>query len=137
MRKACAIQAKIREGELAIAKAQAEGREVSEWGNYVVKLEEHLLTLLDQIPELKLSEFEKGDYSIEVYSTILKRPVWFCPDQEAVDGITRENPEAVCYTSAELRHLISLNPRPESLKSIHEGKAVLNGSIIDQRRNHE
>jgi hypothetical protein len=86
---------------------------------------------LERILEMQLDEFEKGDYSIEVFSGVLGGTVWLCPDSEVAARIRRVDPEAVCYTAAELRHLTVLNPGPESLKSIHEGKRILNGSIVD------
>ncbi|MGH7889220.1 MAG: hypothetical protein ACRENF_01565 [Thermodesulfobacteriota bacterium] len=88
---------------------------------------------LDQILDMKLSEFEKQNFSIELYSEVLNRTVWFCPDKEAAAQIKREDPEAVTYTPDELRHLIALNPGPESLKAIHEGKAALPGSLIGHK----
>lgn len=133
MRDIAILQERIKQGNQAIQKARTEGKDTAEWENHLNTLNTRLFELLDQIPGIKLSEFEKADYSIEVYSTVLKRSVWLCPGREAAEEIRREDLEAVCYTVDELRHLISLNPGPESLKSIREGKVILSGTLIDHK----
>ena len=133
MKEIMALQERIEQGHAAILRARGEGKDVTEWVQHMGELEDQLLGLLDAIPVIKLSEFEKQDYSIEIYSTVLNQAVWFCPDKEAAAQIKRDDPEAVTYTPDELRHLITLNPVPESFKRIHTAKEVLSGSLINQK----
>ena len=127
------VQEKIEQGTAAILKAQGEGKDTSNWMDYFAGLENQLMGLLNAIPEIGLSEFEKQDFSIEIFSTVPNRTVWSCPDKEAAAQVKRDDTEAVCHTPDELRNLIAFNPGPESLKTIHEGKAVLSGTLIDHK----
>ena len=45
------------------------------------------------------------------------RNLWLCSNTEMAAQVRRDDPEAVCYTTHELRELIKLNPGSEDLKS--------------------
>ena len=82
------------------------------------------------IPFLLLSEFEKREIAVEIYSEFLNCSIWLCSDEDMADQIKMDSPEAVCYTTHELRDLIKLNASPESLKKINDAKGTFSGSSI-------
>lgn len=84
------------------------------------------------LPGIKLSEFERRDIAVEIYSEVLGCELWLCSNKYIAAQIREDAPGAVCYTVKELRHLLGLNPSPESLKTIHEAKAVFPGSTIEE-----
>ena len=93
---------------------------------------------LVDIPFLLLSEFEKREIAVEIYSELLKCNIWLCSDEDMADQIKMDSPGAVCYTTHELRDIIKLNPSPESLKKINEAKGTFPGSSIisTENKNH-
>ncbi len=86
------------------------------------------------ILQLKLSELAKRDIAIRIYSEVLGCEIWLCGTEQMASQIKQDDPEAVIYTVGELRRLYRLNPDPESLRSIHNAKAIFPGSkVIDSR----
>ena len=82
------------------------------------------------IPGITLTEFARRDIAVEIYSDFLQCNIWLCSNNEMVAQIRSDDPEQVCYTAAELRHLISLNPDPKSLQKINSAKSVFPGSTL-------
>jgi hypothetical protein len=78
-----------------------------------------LIPSIEQIPNMTLSEFSKRSMAIEIYSEILQRNIWFCSNDEMVRQIKTDVPDAICFTSDELKHLLNLNPSPEDIKRIN------------------
>jgi len=77
-----------------------------------------------EVEGLSLSDFEKADMSVEIFSEILGRIIWLCSDWEMARQIRADDPDAICYTANELKEIIRLNPSPEFLQLISEGKEV-------------
>jgi len=86
---------------------------------------------------LPLSEFEKRDLAVEVYSDILQSTIWLCSNNSMVHQIKEDNPGATCYTVQELKKLIEMNPSPNDIKNVHEAKNVFSGSTIIKYQNKE
>ena len=84
----------------------------------------------NDMPLLTLSEFKDCDFVLKVFSSVLNCHVWFCPDEQMVNEVLEDDPEAVCYTTDELQKLIELNPNEDFLRRIHETKKVFNPSRI-------
>ena len=70
------------------------------------------------IPELPLSKFAGRNLAFEIYSNVLKCNVWFCSNKDMVKQLKKDNPEAICYTTEELRNLIDRKVTYEGLKQI-------------------
>ena len=85
---------------------------------------------IEQILGMRLSQFAKRSIAIQIYSEILGCELWLCSNEEMASQIKQDDPEAVIYTIAELKQLVMLNPDPESLKSIHNTKAVFSKSRL-------
>ncbi|MFI5324420.1 MAG: hypothetical protein ACHQ6U_13050 [Thermodesulfobacteriota bacterium] len=101
------------------------------------KREETPLTL-ECIPNITLFEFARRDIAVEIYSEVLNCNIWLCSNEKMVTQIMEDAPGAVCYTANELRHLLSLNPSPESLRRINDAKGTFSGSSIisTKRKNY-
>jgi len=84
------------------------------------------------IPGITLTEFARRDIAVEIYSDILGCNLWLCSNNEMVTQIRRDDPEKICYTLKELQHLLTLNPSPKSLKTIHEVKTIYPGSTVKE-----
>lgn len=93
----------------------------------------------EYLPGIKLSEFERRDIAVEIYSEILNCRLWLCSNKRMAAQIREDAPDAVIYTVDELRLLLRLDPSPESLKRIHEAKVIYPGSIVkgDGKRERE
>ena len=85
---------------------------------------------LEEIPGITLSEFARRDMAVEIFSEFLQCNIWLCSNDGMAAQIMKDAPGSFCYTVDELRHLISLDPGPESLRKIHEAKIMNPGSII-------
>ena len=89
-------------------------------------------------PKLLLSEFKKCNMAVEVYSEFLDEKIWFCSNTDMAKQIKEDDPEAVCYTTAELyelKELSLLEPSNEMLKGINNVKAVFEDSRIIKTKN--
>lgn len=84
----------------------------------------------EYLPGIKLSEFERRDIAVEVFSEILQQTIWLCSDMGMVSQVKNDSPGAVCYTVDELRSLNKLNTSAKNLKRINEAKAVFPGSTV-------
>ena len=82
------------------------------------------------IPGIRLSDFERRGLAVEIYSEPLGCNLWLCSNKEMGSRVKRDDPDAVCYTTHELRELIKLNPGPEGLNKIHSTKSVFPGSTL-------
>ncbi len=108
--------------------------------NWVEKLEkiearlekEQTALTAECLPGIKFSEFARRDIAVLIYSEFLGCELWLCSNNKMAAQIKQDAPEQVCYTADELRHLISLDPGPESLKKIHEAKTVYLGSTLTE-----
>ena len=89
-------------------------------------------TVVD-IPRVTLSAFERRDLAVEIYCEALGCTVWLCSNKEMASQVKRDDPEAVCYTTHELRELVKLNPGSEDLKKIHDAKSIFPGSTLKER----
>lgn len=96
------------------------------------KAEEAAIISLERIPGMTLAEFARRDLAVEIYSEVLESNIWLCSNNEIMAQIKDEAPGQVCYIVEELRHLIRLGPSPESLKKIHEAKAIYPNSFIKE-----
>ena len=85
-----------------------------------------------EVEKLKLSEFERRDIAVEIYSEVLGCTVWLCSNQEMAAQVKKDDPEAITYTTHELRELVKLNPGSEDLKKIHDAKRVFPGSTLKE-----
>ena len=117
----------IHKGIELVEKGKALGKETGPVEDKVKALQGRLNK---EIERLKLSEFEQRDIAVEIHSEVLGCTLWLCSSDTMVTQIKEDAPGAVCYTVGELRHLLSLNPSPESLKKIHEAKAIYPGSTV-------
>lgn len=79
---------------------------------------------VEGISGIALTEFARRDIAVEIYSEVLGCNIWFCSNDKIATQIRKDSQGQVCYTVEELRHLISLNPGPESLIKIHEAKRI-------------
>lgn len=86
--------------------------------------------LNEEVEHLKLLELAARDIAVEIYSEILNCRLWLCSNKKMAAQIREDALEELCYTVDELRHPLSLDPSPESLKTINEAKAVFPGSTI-------
>jgi hypothetical protein len=84
----------------------------------------------DNLPQLTLDEFAKRNIAIEMFSEILGSNVWLCSNEEMANQIKRDIPDAVCYTSDELRDLLNLYPTPEDIRKLNLVKGQFNNSKI-------
>ena len=64
---------------------------------------------VQDITDLPLSKFAGRNLAFEIYSNVLKCNVWFCSNKDMVKQLKKDNPEAICYTTEELRNLIDLS----------------------------
>jgi hypothetical protein len=85
---------------------------------------------LESIPGIKLSEFERRDLAVEIYSEVIGCTLWLCSNEKMVRRIRKDAPDSVTYTTAELRSLLRLNTDAENMKKIHDIKSVFLGSTI-------
>lgn|GEM_PF-1784961 len=117
---------RIHQGFELIREGRALGRDTS-------RLEEKVKTLQmrrnKKVEQLRLSEFERRDLAVEIYSEVLGCTVWLCSNKEMASQVKRDDPEA-CYTTHELRELVKLNLHSEDLKKIHDAKRVFPGSSL-------
>jgi len=95
------------------------------------KKEETPLTV-ESIPGITLAEFARRDIAVEIYSEFLQCDIWLCSNDEIASQLKKDASEQACYTLKELRHLLTLNPSPESLKKIHEAKIVFPNSKLKE-----
>ena len=114
------------------------GKELIRNGNTldknVRKLEERVSgmeeILIQNIEQMRLSEIEKRDIAIEIYSDVLCSEIWLCSNEELSAQVQHEDSESVCYIVSELRELNRNCTSPEDLKIIHEAKRVFSNSRI-------
>jgi hypothetical protein len=85
---------------------------------------------MSDISLITLSEFERRDMAVEIYSDFLRCTLWLSSNEEMVAQVNEGAPGAVCYMASELRCLLKLKPRPEDLRAIHEAKVINPGSVI-------
>ncbi|MCH7536117.1 MAG: hypothetical protein IH948_10335 [Bacteroidetes bacterium] len=85
---------------------------------------------IDDIQNIKLSDFAKLDCAIQIYSEFLGSEIWLCSNEEMVKEIKTDDHEAVTYTIEEMKHLLTLKVSPEEIRRIHYAKNVFNGSKI-------
>jgi len=64
------------------------------------------------------TEFEKRNLAVPIYSEILNCEIWYCSNERMAAQVKRDDPEAVCYTTYELRELIKLDPGLVGLKKV-------------------
>lgn len=84
------------------------------------------------LPGIKLSEFERRDIAVEIYSEFLGCALWLCSNAKMAAQIRNDAPDAVTYTVSEIRQLISLNHSLEGLKKIHDAKIVFPDSVVKE-----
>lgn len=93
------------------------------------------------IGQMKLSEMEKQEIVIKIYSDVLCSELWLCSNEELSAQVQHEHLGTVCYTVSEMINIIKLNPGFGAIQTIHEAKAVFQGSHIikwsDMEQNHE
>lgn len=105
---------RIRRGREAIRKAQAEGRDVSEWQEHLRKLEAELAHQAEATEISRLMAV--SGYAI-VWSEILGETIAFARDDAAAAQVPGG---IVCYTRSELEKVIGTGA--DTLRLIHEGK---------------
>lgn len=106
----------------------ASGQDQKSWGSHG-----HI-----DITLIRLSEFERRDIAVEIYSEVLDVNLWLCSNDKIAAQIRKDAPEQVCYTADELRHLLNLNPSSRGLIKIHEVKNIFDGHLIKgERQEHD
>lgn len=88
------------------------------------------LLSIEGISALRVRELERLNLAVEVDSRILDCRVWICGTKAMADQLRKDAPDAVVFTTGELRNLVKLNPGPEALKQIVTAKEAFPGSRI-------
>jgi len=117
----------IEKGKELIRNGKTQGKNVKTLEEKVKGFEE---VLIQNIEQMRLSEIEKRDIAIEIYSDVLCSEIWLCSNEELSAQVQHENPGAVCYIVSELRELIRNCTNSEDLKIIHGAKCVFSNSRI-------
>jgi len=120
---------RIHQGFELIREGRALGRDTSRVEEKVKTLQARLNK---EVEKLKLSEFERRDIAVEIYSEVLGCTVWLCSNKEMAAQVKKDDPEAITCTTHELRELVKLNPGSEDLKKIHDAKRVFPGSTLKE-----
>jgi len=87
---------------------------------------------VQDITDLPLSKFAGRNLAFEIYSNVLKCNIWFCSNKDMVKQLKKDNPEAICYTTEELRNLIDRKATNEELKQIYTAKSVFPNSTLKE-----
>jgi len=103
--------------------------------NKEINLSENYTKNIIPISDLTLKEFSTRNLAIPIYSKILDEEIWFCSNENMVEKIKGDNPEAVCYTADELLEIIKLDLTKERLKKFHEVKKTFRGQILKVNKN--
>ena len=120
----------IEEGKELIRNGKTLGKNVETLEEQVKRLEE---VLKHNIEQMRLSEIEKREMAIKIYSDVLCDEIWLCSNEELSAQVQNEDPGVVCYIISELRELIRNCTNPDNLKIIHDAKCVFpNSRIIEQ-----
>ncbi len=69
----------------------------------------------DYALKMRFSELAKSKTDSRVYSDVLQCEIWLCIDKEAAAQIEQDDPEAICYTLAEVKEILGRNPNLEDL----------------------
>ncbi len=76
--------------------------------------EKERLTLHDAI-SMCHSENKKSRKGLRIYFDILESTIWLCIDKEQASQVEQDDPEAICYTVAEIEEILSRKPNHEDL----------------------
>lgn len=89
---------------------------------------------IERIRAMKMSEFSQAGSWAKIASDLFPHSeIYFASDPVMAREVRKIAPKAVIYGPGELARILALNPGKETMKAIHQAKAILKGRAVVDR----
>lgn len=86
---------------------------------------------IERIRAMKMSEFSQAGTWAKITSDLFPHSeIYLASDPVIAREVRKIAPKAVIYGPGELARILALNPGKETMKAIHQAKAILKGRVI-------